>query len=141
MTGKSPSIRALLLLLLVLVGPLQAQTVFACPMMNVVMHDACCCAAHSADEDCVDANCEGSLPADASPCCDLSVELSFDKAEAPSLKPIEFSSAVDPPPAFVVIQYDFLLSLPGAFVPAFSTFPQFSQSGTDTYLITQRLRI
>lgn len=145
MTYKSPSsIRTLLLLLLFVIGPLQAQSVFACSMVNVVMHDACCCVGHSEDEDCADAECEGALPVNASPCCERSVELSLDndaRLDAPVLKPVEVRSTVDHPPAVITIQYDFLLSLPHALVPVFSTSPEFSQSGTDTYLITQRLRI
>lgn len=145
MTEKHPpSLRALLFLLLFVVGPLQAQSVFACPMMDKVVHGDCCCVGSNEDKDCVDATCEAALLAGPDPCCDQSVELSLDtdaRLDTPLLKPVEVSSAVDPPPAILVVYFDFLLPQLEARVPVFTTFPEVSYSGTDTYLITQRLRI
>tara|TARA_R110001599_G_scaffold326461_2_gene539043 strand:+ start:7137 stop:7733 length:597 start_codon:yes stop_codon:yes gene_type:complete len=145
MTDKHPpSLRALLFLLLFVVGPLQAQSVFACPMMDKVVHGECCCVGQSEDKDCVDATCEAALQADFAPCCDRSVELSLDtdaRLDTPIQKPVELSSAVDPPPAILAIYFDFLPPQSEALIPLFSTFPEVSHSVTDTYLITQRLRI
>jgi hypothetical protein len=145
MTDKHPpSLRALLFLLLFVVGPLQAQSVFACPMMDKVVHGDCCCAGQNEDKDCVDATCDTALPVDPDPCCDQSVELSLDtdaRLDTPLLKPVEVSSAVDPPVAILVVYLDFLLPQAEALVPVFSTPSEVSHSGTDTYLTTQRLRI
>jgi hypothetical protein len=145
MTEKHPpSLRALLFLLLFVVGPLQAQSVFACPMMDKVVHGECCCVGPSEDKDCVDATCEAALPVGSDPCCDQSVELSLDtdaRLDTPILKPIEVSSEVDPPVAILVVHLDLLLPQAEALVPVFSTPPEVSHSGTDTYLTTQRLRI
>lgn len=141
---KSSSSRVLLLLFILVVGPLQVQSVFACPMMDEVMHGECCCVGHKADEDCVNADCAGAVHAITDPCCERSVTISIDeeaRQDAPIVKPVEVRSDVDPPTGIVPIIPDFVL-LPSrvARLLEFSP-PDPFKSGSDTYLITQRLRI
>ncbi len=140
----APSYLRPLLLLVLIIGPLQAQTVFACAMMDTVMHNACCCDDHKVDEDCVDSGCDAMLESSEGPCCERSVEVSVDedtRQSTPIVKSVEVRSDVDPPPAIVVsldvIATPQLIAVRGVFKPL----PIPGQSGSDTYLITQRLRI
>ena len=138
---SKPSLTPLLLVLMLVVWPLQAQTVFACAMMDTVMHVACCCDDH---HDCADSDCDDALESNRGPCCKQSVELSFDQdvqQNTPVIKPVELRSDVDPSQAMVATLD---LTLPPQSVAAFVVFPRIDfpgQSGSDTYLITQRLRI
>lgn len=135
MTSRRPKIiHSILLALLLLAGPLHAQTLFACEMMDEVLEDCCC------DE--TDSN--GGFDTLPEPCCEQSVELRFEPAsDEPSvvIKPVEVRSDVDPPPAIptnaiVPLTVDRLVAL----VPNHNLrTPQ--QPGTSTYLVTQRLRI
>lgn len=134
----------MLLLLILVVGPLQAQSMFVCSMMDTVMYGDCCCIGHKVDQDCIDADCEGEVEASASPCCDRSVGISVDeeaRQDIPVVKAVEVRSDVDPPPAIApsiteieprhlatASRVDYLPYL-------------VCHSGTDIYLITQRLRI
>jgi hypothetical protein len=141
---KSASSRLLLLLFVLVVGPLQVQSVFACPMMDEVMHGECCCVGHKADEDCVNADCAGAVDATTDPCCERSVSISIDeeaRQDAPIIKSVEVRSDVDPPTGIVATLPDFdLLPRRVAHRVDFSPSDSF-KSGSDTYLITQRLRI
>ncbi|MCH9670539.1 MAG: hypothetical protein K0U93_03730 [Gammaproteobacteria bacterium] len=123
------------LILIVASGPLQAQTVFACSMMDMVMEE-CCCGDHIVGDATVEANEE--------PCCEQSVEIRVDedaRQDLCAVRPLEVGSDVDPPHA-IVAPFDvvavpqersaFVVYLPPLIVRS---------SGTDTYLITQRLRI
>ena len=79
MNHRTPSFaRVLLLLVAVAVGPLQAQTVFACAMMGTVMQDECCCDDHEATQGCTDSSCGAVLESSESPCCEQSVEIGID---------------------------------------------------------------
>ncbi|MEQ9450974.1 MAG: hypothetical protein RJQ07_05265 [Pseudomonadales bacterium] len=130
--------RVLLVLAILIVGPLQAQSVFACAMMDEVMHE-CCCVGHKTDEDfdvAVDANTDL--------CCERSVTISIDeeaRQDTPIVKPVEVRSDVDPPVAIVAANTEFFspprrVALRVNFSP-----PDLCYSRADTYLITQRLRI
>lgn len=145
MTSRNPLLaRVLLLLGVLIVGPLQAQSVFACPMMDEVMHGACCCVGNKNDQDCVNADCDGAMDANTDPCCDRSVTISTDeeaRQDAPIIKPVEVRSDVDPPTGIVATITEFdLLQRRVAFHVDLST-PDLYFSHSDTYLITQRLRI
>jgi hypothetical protein len=132
-----------LLLLVLAVGPLQAQTVFACAMMDTVMHDECCCDDHKTDDDCAVSKCD-SLESSEVPCCERSVEVSVDQEagqHAPLVKPPDIRSDVDPPPGLVT-SFDALFPPQPFLAPRDFHFPTVAaQSGSDTYLVTQRLRI
>lgn len=134
----------MLLLLILVVGPLQAQSVFACSMMDTVMHGDCCCVGHKSDQDCIEADCEGAVDASASPCCERSVEISVDdeaRQDTPIVTAVEVRSDVDPPPAIIASINEFVpRRLTAAGRVDYS--PHIvCHSGSDTYLITQRLRI
>lgn len=135
MEQRNPSLLRALLLLVLTIGPLQAQTVFACAMMETVVHGNCCCDAHSTDD---------VAPAeDGCSCCELSIELSVNvdaRPDAPIVKQTEVNSDPDPP--------QFLVSLPASSSShprkirgVFRRLAITSQSGSDTWLLTQRLRL
>ncbi len=129
------SIRLILLALLLLVGPLHAQTLFACNMMEEVVQDECCCDEPQHNDE------QATEPPEF--CCEESVELSIeysDERVAPSSKHIDVRSDVDPPQAFAVCgQYPVQISTA---LPSYPTVKiSRSSGGTRTYLNTQRLRI
>ena len=130
-------IRALVLLLLV--GPLQAQQVFACGMMDEVFLDDCCCEDHN--------NCENSDSSDAltpeNQCCEESIQLSFNdeaNSDLGVIKSVEIRSDVDPPVVIVFADELLVESVCFAVISYHYTSPPDSQ-GSNTYLVTQRLRI
>lgn len=130
--------------LLLAAGPLQAQTVFACAMMDAVMHDACCCDEHSAIEACVESNCDTTLEASGQPCCERSVEVTVDqdsRQAAPVGKLADVRSDADPPHA-LVSSLDALIPPQPALTPGVSKLsPAAASSGSAIWLTTQRLRI
>lgn len=144
MKRRTPSFARTLLLLIVAVGPLQAQTVFACAMMDMVMHDECCCEHHKAARDCETSDCGAAPESSETPCCEHSVDITADpdaRYDGSISKPVELRSDVDPP--------DFLISSfePG-FTPqaipdtrGFDSAAAVDHGASDTWLITQRLRI
>ncbi|HNP63579.1 MAG TPA: hypothetical protein PKH39_06545 [Woeseiaceae bacterium] len=123
------------LILIVAVGPLQAQAVFACTMMDTVMEE-CCCDEHQVGDAATESNQE--------PCCEQSVEVQVDedaRQDTQLLKPFEIRSDVDPPPA-IVNSFNAIAALQEHSAPVvYRQRPTANFSGTDTYLITQRLRI
>lgn len=134
----------MLLLLLLVVGPLQAQSVFACSMMDTVMHGDCCCVGHKSDQDCIDADCEGAVDASASPCCDRSIDISVDveaRQGTPVVTAVEVRSDVDPPPAIIASINEIVPRQQSAAARVDYSPRVVCHSGSDIYLITQRLRI
>lgn len=142
-TRKPSFLRTFLLLCLLAIGPLQAQVAFACAMMDTVVHDDCCCDDHGAETDCLRAECGSPPDAEQAPCCDLSVEIGVDqetRQHTPSFKPLDQRLDVDPPPALVAILDIFPASQASA--PAEHSFDQdVLRTGSDTWLVTRRLRI
>lgn len=131
-----PFLRALLVLLLT-VGPLQAQTVFACAMMDAVMHGHCCCDEHSDDETVVETS--------EAACCERSVEVNPDHQDArhgtPAGKQTDVRADADPPPILLVgVDASESLRTTAHPDPLISS-PAGAHSGSDTWLTTQRLRI
>lgn len=143
MNYRVPSfLLALLFLLMITIGSLQSKTVFACAMMDIVMHE-CCCVNHKTDKDCVDSSCDVMLESNKGPCCDRSVEISINedaRQDSPLVKPVEIRSDVDPPQAIVSSSYIFVPLHYAATLVAHSQ-PIAGLSGSNIYLITQRLRI
>lgn len=142
--NKNPSLaRVLLVLGVLIVGPLQAHSAFACAMMDEVVPE-CCCPGHKADDECADSACDGASGDNADPCCERLVTISIDNKvtqDTPVIKPVEIRSEVDPPSgAAAAIAELKLLPRVAAPRPDFSL-PDFWPSGVNTYLITQRLRI
>lgn len=135
-----PILRSLLLLIFLVVGPLQAQTVFACVTMDMVMNvvDSC-----KTNQDCVNMDLDDVLELDQNSCFEQSVVLSIDQELQQNIPFINsvVESDIDPPQE-VVTTFDGVL--PRQFVLAFIVHPRSDfpgQSGSNTYLITQRLRI
>jgi hypothetical protein len=131
-------LRPLLLLIFLVVGPLQAQTVFACVTMDMVMNvvDSC-----KTNQDCVNMDLDDVLELNQNPCFEQSVVLSVDQDLQQNMPIVNsvVESDIDPPQ---VIATTLDGVLPRQFVLAVhprSNFP--GQSGSNTYLITQRLRI
>ena len=133
-------LRPLLLLLILVVGPLQAQTVFACVTMDMVMNvvDSC-----KANQDCVNMDLDDVLDVSQNPCFEQSIVLSINQDLQQNIPAINsvVESDIDPPQA-IATTLDRIF--PPQHVQVLVVFPHtnFSgQSGSNTYLITQRLRI
>jgi len=133
-------LRPLLLLLFLVVGPLQAQTVFACLTMDMVMNNADNC---KTNQDCVYMDFDDMLDLNQSPCFEQTIVLSFNQdlqKNVPIINSV-VESDVDPPQ---VMDITLDLIFPPQTVLAFVVFPRINfsgQPGSNTYLITQRLRI
>lgn len=140
---RSSRLRTFLILLVLIVGPLQAQNVFACSMMDQVMHGECCCDGHKADPGCINSDCDA--VAGSVPCCERSIQVVVDEEtwkHTPIVIPAEARSSVDPPPVLLVSSYNEILpSLEHAAVRAAHIIPDVRHYDSDTYLVTQRLRI
>ena len=145
MNYRVPSfLLALLFLLMMTIGSLQPKTVFACAMMDMVILYECCCDGHRTDKDCVDSSCDVMLESNRGPCCEQSVEISINedtRQDSPLVKPVEIRSDVDPPQAIIVNFFDILVPPHSAVALVVHSQPIAGLSGSDTYLITQRLRI
>ena len=142
---KRTFFRPLLLVLMLVIGPVHAQIVLACAAMDMVMHGDCSCDDYKKDKDCVDSGFDATVDSDGNPCCELSVEFNVNKDtrhDKPIVKPAEARSDVDQPQTIVALFNP--IEPPRAFaIPRViqSPLPTPSRCGSDTYLITQRLRI
>lgn len=139
---RPPSfVRALLLLFLV-IGPLQAQTIFACAMMDTVVYDQCCCEDHERAETCTNPECDPALDSP-TPCCEQSVEIGVDadSGRDATIKQAELRFDADPPPALLSSLERFLAPHALLGPDTFPRLPAAGQSGSDTWLVTRRLRI
>lgn len=141
---KQTSIRSLLLALMLVIGPVHAQIVFACAMVDMAMHGECACCDHENDKPCVDSDCDIAVDSGDDPCCEQSVELGFDddaRQNTPGAKPAEMRADADPP-QIIIASFD-LIEPPRvvAVRGVVQSLPTPGRFGSDTYLITQRLRI
>jgi hypothetical protein len=133
-------IRCLPLLLMLAIGPVHAQTLFACAMMDMVVHETCCCDDHDAY---AGSDCDDAMATENGSCCEKSVELSIDQGSdqtAAISKPAEVRSDVDPPAATLVAT-TYAAPVCGAAVIPCQRADSAHQPGSQTYLVTQRLRI
>ena len=133
-------LRPLLLLIFLVVGPLQAQTVFACVTMDMVMNvtDSC-----KTNQDCVNMDLDDVQDVSQNQCFEQSVILSINQDLQQNIPVINsvIESDIDPPQAINRTPDCFF---PQQFVLEFVVFPRANltgQSSSNTYLITQRLRI
>ena len=138
---KGQFLRSLALVFMLVAGSMHAQIVFACNALDEIFYDQCCCDAH---ETCADSDCDEAFETNNEPCCQTSVALVVEDESDRSfatIKPVEIRSDVDPPPAIV--------SALNVYEPAYR-FPTFvgrrltestHPPASNTYLITQRLRI
>ena len=139
---KKSVLNYILLAILLLAGTLQTQTVYACAMMDTVMHGDCCCDDHG---DCTASDCSDTIYTEDGPCCERTVELTNNSdtqlAALLGKQRMKIRSDVDPPTA--IIATDDFLAVSGIFAsPAIVPATKSSTpSGSDIYLITQRLRI
>lgn len=135
-----PFLRPLLLLLFLVVGPLQAQIVFACVTMDMVMSNVENC---KTNQDCVNMDFDNVIDLNQSPCFEPTIVLSINQDLQQNIPIINLviESSIDPPQ---VISTTPDLIFPPQSVLAFVVSTRFNlsgQSGSNTYLITQRLRI
>ncbi len=134
---RRPIIRTLIFLLLA--GPLQAQQMFACGMMDAVFLDECCCEDHN---HCSDSDSSDALTPE-NQCCEVSIELGFSdeiNGETGVIKSVEIRSDVDPPVAILIASEQWVNPIRFAEINNYYTSPPDSQ-GSNTYLVTRRLRI
>ena len=141
---RAKATKICIVLLALLMGQVQAQSVFKCAMMDEVVHGECCCATNRTADDCGDSACDSPAIGLSERCCDRSVELSFNadaQDERPIIKPFELRTGVDPPSAVACsVCLDTLLPTRSArAIPPLPSDAHLIRS--DTYLITQRLRI
>jgi hypothetical protein len=153
MCGYNKSLlKQFLLILMLFVGPLHAQIIFACAKIEKtagsVMHITSDMAKHNTNlcndyKECVNLDCENTLNSNEGPCCDGAAALSISpdlQQNIPAIKFVGVESDVDPPQV--------IFTTLGFFFPsqtiAMSIVPQrisSDQSSSNTYLITKRLRI
>lgn len=129
-------VRPLLFALVLVLGPLNAQTVFACMMMGGVELETCCCDDH---EPAILNFADGEEP-----CCETSVDLRIEPSlehQNPITKPVEVRSDVDPPLAILVANA--IDPRPERALTIAHRKQNWSSHnpGSQTYLLTQRLRI
>ena len=132
-------LRPLLLLIFLVVGPLQAQTVFACVTMDMVMNVSDKC---KSNQDCINMDFDDALELNQNSCFEQSTVLSINQDLQQNIPAITsvVESDIDPPQA-IATALDFA---PRQQFVTYIVLPRTnltSQSGSKTYLITQRLRI
>lgn len=134
---------ALLFLLAMTIGSLQPKTVFACTMMDMVTLYDCCCDDHKTDKDCLDLSCDAQQESSKKPCCEQSLEINISeetRQNSPILQSVEIRSDVDPPQA-IASSFEILAPSHVAAFAALHFQLTTGLPGSNTYLITQRLRI
>lgn len=144
MTSHRPSFARALLLLIVALGPLQAQTVLACTMMDELVQDDCCCEDRHLEPGCDSPDCAAAVEAREASCCEVSVEISADpdaRQDGPVFKPVEVRSDVDPPQVLLSSFEAPFTRRPATSTRGFHSAFAAGQGGSETYLATQRLRI
>lgn len=147
MSRHSPLLRCLLLLMLV-AGPLQAQTILLCEMMELPRQETCCChdietaREAEADTDCNRPSCHASPRAEGGECCEQAVEVSYEPDAGPPIaKPSTDHTDLSLPMPLLIV-YELQpppLALARAFVPRPTSVA--APPGTHLYLRTERLRI
>ena len=134
------------------VGPLHAQILYACAQIekasSLAIHNTSDASKHNANmcnshQSCVDIDCDNVLNSGQGQCCEESATLTINpdlQQNIPAINLVEVESDVDPPKV--------ISTIPGSFLPQQTfvvsvVFPRINsgQSGSNTYLITQRLRI
>ena len=141
---RKPSfLRSLLLLCLLVIGPLQAQVAYACAMMDTVVHD-CCCDDSASETDHLRVDLGIPAEGERMPCCEVSVQVTVDqetRPQTPAFKPPDARPDLDPAPALVVtFDHPFLLSQrPTSYAHDIGL--RLPEGGSDTWLLTRRLRI
>lgn len=136
-----------MLVLLLAVGPLKAHAVFACEMMDVAVHDTCCCDEHEnvAQIGSDNVSYGASMAVEHVPCCERSAALGIDekaRQNLPTVKPPELQFDTDPPDPLLAASDMHVAAVAFASRTATRLPVRIRQtSGSDTWLITRRLRI
>jgi hypothetical protein len=132
----------LLLAVLLSAGPLGLEPVFACVMMDLGVHEECCCD-DAAGTPCADEACLGERDEGADPCCQTRYQLTT--IDADGVQPVTTSRAQDraghdPPPAIIpsAVRITQVSTAEFGVRPDWAAPPHLA--GTDLYLITLRLR-
>ncbi len=134
------------------VGPLHAQILYACAQIekasSLAIHNTSDASKHNADtcnahQSCVNIDCDNALNSSQGRCCEESAVLTINpdlQQNIPAINLAEVESDVDPPQVIPTILSSFL---PQQASVVSVVFPRINsgQSGSNTYLITQRLRI
>ena len=141
---KPNFIRPLLLVLMLVIGPVHAQNVLTCAVMDMVMHSDCFCDGDKRDKACMDSSFDIAADSDDAPCCEHSVNLTSDedaRRANPIVKPTGVHADVDQSQT-IVASFDVIESRRALAIPrVIQSVPTPSRSSSDIYLITQRLRI
>lgn len=141
---RRPIFRRLVAATFLLTGLLtQMQAVYACDLMNSRPSTACCCSTEMADGCALGGGCAQS-PAPASPgCCDITLEAppSLNAAPVAPSHAVALPDAHQPAPALPSYYSHELTSLQKPHTAVHCDGPPTWLAGTDTYLITLRLRI
>tara|TARA_R110002096_G_scaffold348189_1_gene541438 strand:- start:14973 stop:15398 length:426 start_codon:yes stop_codon:yes gene_type:complete len=121
-------------------GPVSAQALFTCSMMDTAPSATCCC-----DDQLRCDDWDGDTPgANRGGCCDISIEIQADFGRDQSAaigQPVEIRSNVDPPPVGLVDFLDGSSFYYCDILPGWAENPRPTLAGNRTYLVTQRLRI
>jgi len=145
------SSRVLLLLLILVVGPLQAQILYACAeieraagmahnVSDMDTHNTDLCNSH---EECINIDCNAAFDSSQGLCCEESsvISINQDLQQNIPILSLMVESDIDPPQTTdTTHDIFFQKQITSAFV-VFSSFNLSGQSGSNTYLITRRLRI
>lgn len=127
------------LVFLLLVGPLQAQQIYSCGMMDAVFLDDCCCEDHN---HCSESDSSDELTPK-NQCCEKSIQLTFNddaNSDVSIVKSVEVRSDVDPPAEVVIAEEQWEEPIPIKAI-RFHYIRLSDSQGSKTYLVTQRIRI
>ena len=144
--------RVLLLLFILVVGPLQAQILHACAeiekTVGTTIHNVSDMDTHSTNlcnghEECINVDCSATFDSSQGICCEESSVISINQDLQQNIPMLSLivESDIDPPQAMDTT-FDSIFQKKS--ISAFAAFPLsnfLSQSGSNTYLITRRLRI
>ncbi len=141
---KRTFIRPLLLVLMLVIGSVHAEAVLTCAVMDMVMHDDCSCDDYKRDQDCVDSGFDATVDSGRDRCCEISVEFNIvedARQDKQIVRPARVRFDVDQPQS-IVASFDVIEPRRALAIPrVIQSVPTPSRFGSDTYLITQRLRI
>ncbi len=143
MNRRLRTIQRSLLILIMAFGPLQAQNVFACSMMDTVVEE-CCCDSHQTVNERFDSDWDAAVGSNELPCCGKSVEIQVDEDAQQDRRvtsPSEIRADSDPVQALVTSFDVSDATQERAAIFVIQLQPIIHYSGSNTYLITQRLRI
>lgn len=131
-----------LLLALLAAGPLQAQTVMLCEMLDLAQQDTCCCHDPQPARECEDAEPAPAPRHSGDDCCDEVVELSFAPEENSGVA-IPSAPRADPDPPDLITQWPAppVPAASAAALPVTWAASSPSPNGSRLYLLTERVRI